>query len=64
MNGASIAFTENLEAALRLLYRDDNPEDPYVWVDALCINENDLIERGLHVKRMRDIYEQAFAVFS
>ncbi|KAI8627852.1 heterokaryon incompatibility protein-domain-containing protein [Xylariaceae sp. FL1651] len=30
-----------------------------VWIDALCINQNDLGERSKQVLRMRDIYQQA-----
>ena len=64
LNGVSVTVTENLEAALRFLYPDGDPDDPFLWVDALCINQNDVAERGREVKRMREIYQNAFSVFS
>ena len=30
-----------------------------IWVDAICINQNDLDEKGQQVRRMRDIYREA-----
>lgn len=34
----------------------------WVWVDALCINQNDLFERAEEVPRMRTIYKSARTV--
>ena len=33
-----------------------------LWIDALCINQNDVEERNLQVLRMRNIYSQAMCV--
>ncbi|KAF5974210.1 heterokaryon incompatibility 6 OR allele [Fusarium coicis] len=33
-----------------------------LWVDAICINQNDNDERGQQVARMRDIYQSAWQV--
>ena len=63
VNGVPIEVTENLEAALRIFYqKSDFVEGLLLWVDALCINQNDLAERSVQVKRMRDIFELAFGV--
>lgn len=35
----------------------------YVWVDALCINQNDLVERSHQVKLMSQLYGQASKTF-
>ena len=35
-----------------------------VWIDALCINQQDLEERNMEVKRMADIYARALRVIS
>jgi hypothetical protein len=32
-----------------------------LWVDAICINQQDLAERRAQVKRMRSIYEDSTA---
>src|SRR2546430_9147256 len=33
-----------------------------VWVDALCINQEDLAERSREVKRMKEVYKKASKV--
>jgi hypothetical protein len=57
MNGLSRTITPNLAAALRHL------RDPHdflrIWIDALCINQADLVERAQQVSQMGDIYRQA-----
>jgi hypothetical protein len=54
--------TANLHEALSSL-RD--PEDTIsLWVDALCINQDDLEERSLQVLRMTAIYRSAMKVYS
>ena len=59
-------MTENLEAFLRAYTRSWWPAPSRVegrigfWIDALCINQNDIDERNEQVKRMRDMYKQAF----
>jgi hypothetical protein len=61
VNGRVMRVTENLEACLRVL-RDK----PYIqkgwkiWIDALCINQADIVERAFQVKRMHDIYRKAW----
>lgn len=63
VNGYLIAVGANLEAALRVL-RDKRPirAGYKIWIDALCINQQDIEERGREVKRMRQIYKQAHDV--
>ncbi|MCJ1238485.1 hypothetical protein MMC14_006474 [Varicellaria rhodocarpa] len=63
VDGVYFQVTENLEAALRhLCTRPDFLEGVKLWVDALCINQNDVEERNLQVLRMRNIYSQAMCV--
>ena len=66
INGNAMELTENLETFLRTYVND--LEAPMMaasriglWIDALCINQNDIEERNQQVKRMRAIYEQALA---
>jgi hypothetical protein len=71
-NGASTAVTTNLAAALRALRTcrskdEGNPvqELPvFFWVDAICINQQDVPERNSQVRLMRDIYRSAAKVVS
>lgn len=37
----------------------ETKEGVYVWIDALCINQNDIEERNIHVKKMGQIYKKA-----
>jgi hypothetical protein len=60
MNDHIIYVTRNLKKALQRL-RDLNTGMP-VWVDAICINQDDAEERTYQVQRMRQIYETAFEV--
>jgi hypothetical protein len=57
VNGRQISVGENLEAALRAMR--EIPEircGTRVWVDSLCISQNDAEEKAYEVKRMADIY--------
>ncbi len=47
----------NLHAALKHLRLPDKPR--VLWIDALCINQEDLVERNQQVAMMRDIYRSA-----
>jgi hypothetical protein len=50
-------ITANLYSALRSLrWRS---ESRFLWVDAICICQDDLEERGLQVALMRQIYQNA-----
>lgn len=55
--GGFIMVTANCEAALRRL-RNTNSER-ILWVDAICINQDDPTERSQQVTLMRDIYRNA-----
>ncbi|KIM94396.1 hypothetical protein OIDMADRAFT_71339, partial [Oidiodendron maius Zn] len=56
-NGVSYGVTNNLYSALHHLRLPDRPR--YIWVDALCINQNDIPERNVQVREMIRIYSGA-----
>ncbi|KAI4185415.1 MAG: hypothetical protein LQ346_005895 [Caloplaca aetnensis] len=59
-NGQGLSITSNLSTALRYLRPSSTPRT--LWVDAVCINQNDIGERNQQVALMRDIYTKASQV--
>ncbi|PTB59300.1 hypothetical protein M431DRAFT_490900 [Trichoderma harzianum CBS 226.95] len=57
VNGKLLAVTENLYKALQQL-RYPNQERILLWVDAICINQDDNKERGHQVQQMGDIFKK------
>lgn len=56
-SGSQLWVTTNLEGALRHLR--DRKETVTYWIDQICINQDDLAERGQQVGLMPRIYSQA-----
>ena len=56
-NSGSLSVTQNLAEALRHLRKEDDFRA--LWVDAICVNQQDLTERSQQVRRMADIYRSA-----
>ncbi|KAF1977940.1 hypothetical protein BU23DRAFT_564787 [Bimuria novae-zelandiae CBS 107.79] len=54
MNGHAVSIGRNLDCALRDLRH--NIAGHSVWVDALCINQDNVLERNEQVQLMREIY--------
>ncbi|PMD32530.1 HET-domain-containing protein [Hyaloscypha variabilis F] len=52
--------TPNLGTALDRLRHEHT--ERLVWIDAICVNQDDLTERSDQVKLMKDIYSQAWRV--
>ncbi|KAM0800502.1 heterokaryon incompatibility protein-domain-containing protein, partial [Usnea florida] len=57
VDGCTFMVTRNLLAALRRLRLPD--QDRYLWVDAICINQSDILERNHQVKQMHWMYQLA-----
>ncbi|KAH0427354.1 ankyrin and het domain protein [Colletotrichum camelliae] len=53
----TLEIGQNLESALRHLRQMS--ETRTIWCDAICINQNDVEERGVQVRGMGDIYRHA-----
>jgi hypothetical protein len=60
LDGKPFLVTSNLNDALRRLRHPD--ESRTLWVDAICINQQDNTERSQQVGLMRRIYNQASKV--
>jgi len=62
VNGIDVAVGQNLAAALRHLRETGDATTTPIWMDALCINQQDISERNSQVVIMRSIYESAQAI--
>lgn len=69
LDGKEVQVTINLEAALREIQRsvvadchDLVANEVLFWIDALCINQQDNVEKGDQVQHMDAIYRQASSV--
>ncbi|KAK0729527.1 heterokaryon incompatibility, partial [Lasiosphaeris hirsuta] len=56
-NGVVIKITRNLWTALRAVWAKSPGRR--LWVDAICINQDDIPERNQQVNMMGDIYRRA-----
>ncbi len=59
-DGKRLAITTSLDHALRRIRLPDR--DRRVWVDQICINQHDTVERGSQVQFMNAIYNHAHRV--
>ena len=57
VNGRRMSVTENLSLALRHLRYQY--QDRILWIDAICINQDNDKERGHQVRQMASIYKRA-----
>jgi hypothetical protein len=61
VDNRSFPVTENLFTAISWLRSPI--EELTIWIDAVCINQQDDVERNEQVSKMRSIYERASHVF-
>ncbi|KAH7405636.1 heterokaryon incompatibility protein-domain-containing protein [Phaeosphaeria sp. MPI-PUGE-AT-0046c] len=62
-NDVHVGITENLYHALKVLRPISNGRR-YIWIDALCINQWDPVERSQQVQNMLVIYQNARKVIA
>ena len=60
LNGATVSITPNLSSALRGLPHET--DTLILWIDALCINQNDIQEKSSVARHTWRIYENAQSV--
>ena len=60
IDGYVFGIGPNLRAALQSIRHPK--ESTYLWVDAICINQEDIAERNYQVAIMHEIYQQAVQV--
>jgi hypothetical protein len=57
IEGKRLPISANLDRALRRVRRTE--QDLYLWVDAICINQDDAIEKEYQISMMLQIYQSA-----
>lgn len=62
LDGNRVQVTENLEAALSQFRDDANGKEVVLWIDAICINQQDPAERAHQVSIMGKVFSQAHQV--
>lgn len=62
VSGNTVSATRNLHEVVQSLW--DSKFDRLIWIDALCINQEDLLERASQVALMGDIYTRALYVLA
>jgi hypothetical protein len=60
LNGSHFNVTRSLGTALQYLRRTDAIR--MIWIDAICINQDNITERSSQVLMMRNIYQRAWRV--
>ncbi|KAI5922684.1 heterokaryon incompatibility protein-domain-containing protein [Camillea tinctor] len=60
-NEKELAITENLFNCLRQL-KEDSYYDKDLWVDAICVDQENNLEQGQQISMMNDIYRSAECV--
>jgi hypothetical protein len=61
-DGQTLLVTPNCESALRHLR--EKQEQLVIWVDSVCINQEDIPEKNFQVAMMRLIYNRAQRLYS
>ncbi|CAG9988715.1 unnamed protein product, partial [Clonostachys byssicola] len=59
-HASTLEVTANLASALKHLRYPDRAR--VLWVDAICIDQSNLVERNTHVQKMGEVYEAASRV--
>ena len=62
IEGKRLAITNSLGAALRRLRPSPGQPPLQIWIDQICINQNDTIERSQQVRLMHAIFREASQV--
>ncbi|KAJ2983498.1 hypothetical protein NQ176_g657 [Zarea fungicola] len=60
INGCLFQVTVNLECALRYLRKSQSSRS--LWIDAICINQQDDVEKALQVQDMANIFKRSSRV--
>jgi hypothetical protein len=63
IENCTLAITASLKGALDALASDVHAASCCFWIDAICINQQDVAERSSQVRMMQRIYTQSQAIY-
>jgi hypothetical protein len=63
-NGLIVEVGQNLRSFLQQFRRTSGSDGAWLWVDALCMNQDNILERNHQVGQMKDIYQGAALVIT
>jgi hypothetical protein len=64
VDGRTMVVRQNCEYVLQQAFTNTKKETKYLWVDAICIDQSTLQERGHQVALMGELYKRATHVFA
>ncbi|KAH7014317.1 heterokaryon incompatibility protein-domain-containing protein [Microdochium trichocladiopsis] len=64
VNGHAHNVSQTLADLLAYLQRYCRPRSNHFWIDELCINQEDVVEKGIQVGLMRQVYEKAWVLIA
>jgi hypothetical protein len=56
LNGCNFRITSNLYSFLKHVQVKDGDDDTFLWIDAICVDQNDIAEPNSQVQLMHLIY--------
>ncbi|KAF2711673.1 HET-domain-containing protein, partial [Pleomassaria siparia CBS 279.74] len=62
VDGIQVPVGPNLWDALHHFRLCSHSKEKVLWIDALCINQSDDLEKGVQIQKMRDVYGTASRV--
>lgn len=64
VNGKSMVVRQNSRYALQQAFHQSKGQQQYIWMDAICIDQENNRERSLQVALMGDLYKRASTVLA
>jgi hypothetical protein len=64
VDGRTMIVRQNCDYVLQQAFTNTKKETKYLWVDAICIDQSELEERGHQVALMGELYKRATHVFA
>lgn len=64
VNGQTMEVSRNCEYALQQVFITMQKKQEYLWIDAICVDQNNLVERGHQITLMGALFKRASQVLA